>query len=212
LINAELILDVAEYLKAILKSGSLEVESSLHCMIATLDILSGSGECLNVDIKDVHDCIFRLLDVFPLNQNLSKMFFKVLWMSVIERREVDTDRIFALIRKCLELTMHLNSAGCAVGMMHFVRAVMDKYKFIEKMLETDHAEWDNPIGMTSYSGNVAWELVLMSKSFHPAIRNYANILSKGTSVAIPASLAVTKIAELVDMYEGKFNPCVPFNK
>jgi hypothetical protein len=210
LINVELILDVVEYLKSILKVGKLSFESTLHCIIATLEILSGSGECLTVDIREIHEVQTSMLDNLKYQPELSELFVQSLWKSIIARREVDLNRIFSLVRKISEVVLFL-PPGSALGLMHLTRHVIEKYPTVCKMLETDHADWDMPIGSTEFSGNVAWEILLLKKSYHPAVQNYAKILSKGIENPLPSALSSIKATQLVKMYDSLkcvFNPSV----
>jgi hypothetical protein len=103
--------------------------------------------------------------------------------------------------------------GPALGMMHFIRTAMEKYSYVSKMFETDHVDWEMPIGSSEYCGSVAWEVLLLKHSYHPAVQNYGKILAKGTSSTLPSALASTNGADLVNMYDSLkciFNPAVKF--
>lgn len=104
------------------------------------------------------------------------------------KHDKNLERVKAFVKRCLQITFY-SSPAFACGMLFLISELLKVKKELKEMITgrepTEKGEYDpfkrEPI--YSNADKVAWwELVVLSKHFHPSVAKWANILLEGEHI------------------------------
>lgn len=101
---------------------------SLRSTIAAIQILSGQGEALNIDLKDFSEALYgSIMDVCFLpngeTQEALALLFRGLDMFLLRRKEPSLDRVAAFTKRLVTASLQLGERGCG-GCLALLRSVL----------------------------------------------------------------------------------------
>jgi len=235
LVNVELLLDLLGSLRGLLNAeGVLSAEKALQCVHAMLQLLSGHGQALAVDTKDVHLKLYRLLTERSLLMQPSLLATALDCVEHLCRRNRSAllaPRAASMVRRLLGLACAAPPAQaiallCAISRLHV--AVPKLQTMLEPpeggmpmhvaMLNGrahDGAELalggllveDDDMDAPTAIHSTSWQLAALRRHYHPTVVELASKLATGEPLP-PRFLNATPLA-LMHRYSdaaGAFQP------
>lgn len=228
-VNLELLLDLFSHLRALLvqeDEGGLSPASALHCVHALLRLLSGHGQALQVDTKDVQLKLYSLLlspAVLADAQLLSVALDCLEHLCRKSRAALLAPRVASFVRRLLSLACVAPHAQ-AVALLCVVSRLVVACPRVATMLEPAEAGGALPTAGLADAGaddpdthgalrTTAWHLTLLQQHYHPTVRELAAKLA--AQELMPARLNSATPLQIINNYTdatGAFAPPPPVPK
>ncbi|XP_025834676.1 nucleolar complex protein 3 homolog isoform X3 [Agrilus planipennis] len=227
-INIDFYVDLVNTLKNLMQEDWLSYHERLHCMKTVFSILSGHGEALNIDPSFLYVNLYK--DLLTIHASKShndlELALETLTQALVKRRKkVTNKRIIGFTKRLSILALQLLHNG-SLGCLGIIRTLLQQNQFIDVLLDLDPSLGDGnyqpEIEDPEYcnaSTTAMYETVLLSKHYHPIVRNYSTLVAHGVHVtgdkSIPIDVSKLTPEELCrdfDMAEMAFNPPVPAPK
>ena len=233
-VNVELLLDLFANLRVLLSTeGALGTATALHCVHALLQLLSGHGQALAVDTKDVHLRLYRLLKERALLLQpplLATALDCVEHLCRRNRNALLAPRAASIVQRLLGLACAAPPAQaiallCSVSRLHLacprlatmleppeggmpmhVAMLSGREALSGDGLANEDDDMDAPAAIHSTS----WHLAQLRRHYHPTVCELAGKLASKEPFA-PRFLSATPLA-LMNRYSeasGAFYPTPP---
>ena len=179
-------------LDRLLKEDWIGYKEQLHCIQTVFSILSGQGEAINVDPTRFYTNLYKGLLTTHASKNHPNflILLKTLNDALIKRRKKITNkRTLSFVKRLATLSLQLLHNG-SLGSLSVIKNVMQLNRSIDVLLDMDTSfgdgkfqpELDDP-EYTNAASTALYELVLLSKHYHPVVGKYA----KNIAFGVPAS-------------------------
>ncbi|KAJ3648361.1 hypothetical protein Zmor_020171 [Zophobas morio] len=227
-INIDFYLDLVNILDQLLKEDWIGYKEQLHCIQTVFSILSGQGEAINVDPTRFYTNLYKGLLTTHASKNHPNflILLKTLNDALIKRRKKITNkRTLSFVKRLATLSLQLLHNG-SLGSLSVIKNVMQLNRSIDVLLDMDTSfgdgkfqpELDDP-EYTNAASTALYELVLLSKHYHPVVGKYAKNIAFGVPASGEGSLdpeyakcTPEQIFNNFEMSEMAFNPAVPVPK
>ena len=190
-VNVELLLDLFANLRELLNTdGALTEASSLHCIHALLQLLSGHGAALAVDAKDVQYKLYSLLGsdvMFSEPPLLATALDCVEHLAKKNRAALLAPRVASIVRRLLKVAVK-SPIGHTIAILNTCARLLVACPRIGTMLEPPEDETaSGPSALDEMYGNdmdspavlhsTCWELMELKKNNHATVADLARKLS-----------------------------------
>lgn len=216
-VNVSLLLDLVSNLRLMLRQDSaMSTETALHCVHATMRVLSGHGQALSVDQKDLQLRLFQALnepEVFADPAMLATAL-DCLEHLCQNRSALLAARTASFVRRLLQMALaaphgHAVALLCACGRLILACPRLGTMLAADEGFgraapaATEQEDPDSPLALQS----TAWHLALLTRHHHPTVAEVANCLAH--QQPLPPHLARATPLYLMASYsdaEGAFKP------
>ena len=227
LVNIEFFSDLLDVLALLLDGGeelgfTLTHCESLYCIQTVITILSGQGEVLNLDIHRF--CVYLYSKLFEVsaskNHETIVPSLETCCKLLLQRRKTISPAIVNAFAKRLgTLALNLLHNG-SIPTLSTIRQLFLAHTSTEALLDpapegtsgTFNPDASDPLHSNS-SASALWELHLLSRHYHPNVKQLSSHLLQGAPVqgqgSIPYSLSKLTNEELYHEYDSsemKLNP------
>ena len=231
-VNVELLLDLYANLRDLLSAGGLSDASSLMCVHALLQLLSGHGQALAVDAKEVQRVLYGLLARASLVSQPSMLATALDCVEHLckrDRASLLAPRAASIVRRLLSLAS-TSPPGCAIALLCAASRLLVACPRIGTMFESPEGGGPNlavlgGAAMPTVGGGVAleeggadidspaaihstaWQLSELKVHYHPTVRELAAKLAAREPLP-PKFLNATPLS-LMNNYSdahGAFHP------
>ncbi|KAI9207010.1 nucleolar complex-associated protein-domain-containing protein [Polychytrium aggregatum] len=185
LLNVLRKISLEQYRQYMEGKADLDPRSSLHCVVAAFQLLSGQGEAINIDLKDFCATMYSQMMRAPLNpsvawtgsdhiseskaRSLIELILLAFDLLFCKRKQLSMDRVSAFVKRLAVISIHLPS-NALLACLHMIRALVIKYPKLEYLLDTERLGTgvyrpmlDDPDLCNPYVTNL-WELALLRVS------------------------------------------------
>ncbi|XP_068894937.1 nucleolar complex protein 3 isoform X2 [Tenebrio molitor] len=224
-INLEFYLDLVNILDRLMKEEWLGYREQLHCVQTVFSILSGQGEALNIDPTRFYVTLYKNLLVTHASKNYSNFLIvlKTLNDALIKRRKKITNkRTISFVKRLATLSLQLLHNG-ALGSLSLIKTTMQMSRSVDVLLDLDTSFGDGKFQpeledpeYSNASSTALYELILLTKHYHPVVAKYAKNIAHGVPASGEGSLdpeyakcTAEQLYNDFDMSEMAFNPAVP---
>eukprot|EP00126_Sphaerothecum_destruens_P010198 Sdes_comp20688_c0_seq1m16223 len=201
LINVEFFSDLMDTLRNLVSSGALSVKSSLHCILTAFQIVSGQGQCLNLDFGKFYTCFYTLLmDMcssmasFPaairkscasstVEEDIVQILIKCLQMMIRNRKQISAERIAAFVKRLLMLSL-FKSHNSTIAILSCICSMIHHFPRLTNLLENEaigcglyRPDVEDPEVCNAFA-SILWELHLLQAHYHPVVRELARYVSE----------------------------------
>ncbi|KAI0241833.1 hypothetical protein LSAT2_017982 [Lamellibrachia satsuma] len=224
LINVEFFDDLFTVLNELVDSEELPYRDALHCIQTAFMILSGQGEMLNIDPLRFYRHLYRSL--FHLHagvtsEDVSTALDCLHIMISKRRKQVSHQRVLAFIKRLSTLSLQLSANG-AVGVLASVRNFLHTDSKSDILYDTECQgsglylpELEEPEYCNAHN-TALYELHLLTKHYHPAVRQFSDHLLIGApsqgAGQLPIDMSRKSPSDLFEVFDAsgmKFNPPIP---
>ena len=216
-VNVSLLLDLVANLRLMLRQDSaMSTEVALHCVHATMRVLSGHGQALSVDQKDLQ---LRLFQALNEPDALAEPTMLATALDCLEhlchnRSALLAARTASFVRRLLQMALaaphgHAVALLCAVGRLILACPRLGTMLAADEGFgraapaALEHEDPDSPLALQS----TAWHLALLTRHHHPTVAEVASCLAN--QQPLPPHLARATPLHLMGSYsdaEGAFKP------
>ncbi|XP_050510797.1 nucleolar complex protein 3 homolog isoform X3 [Diabrotica virgifera virgifera] len=225
-INLEYYVDIVNVLDNLLKEDWLGYREQLHCIQTAFAILGGQGEALNLDPLRFYNNLYK--ELLTINASSKKsdstlILIKTLNEALVRRRKkITSKRMLGFTKRLAQLSLQLTHDG-SMGCLSLIKTIMQLSRSTDILLDLDpstgEGKYDPEIDDPEYSNassSALYELMLLSKHYHPIVSKFGRNIASGAPSAgegsLPGEYAKSAADQLYidfDMSEMAFNPPVP---
>ncbi|KAK2177369.1 hypothetical protein NP493_601g01041 [Ridgeia piscesae] len=224
LINVEFFDDLFSVLNELVDSEELPYRDALHCIQTAFVILSGQGEMLNIDPLRFYRHLYRSL--FHLHAGVTSedvvTALECLHIMISKRRkQVSHQRVLAFTKRLSTLSLQLSANG-AVGVLASVRNFLHTDSKTDILYDTECQgsglylpELNEPEYCNAHN-TALYELHLLTKHYHPAVRQFSDHLLIGApsqgAGQLPVEMSRKSPSDLFEAFDAsgmRFNPPIP---
>lgn len=190
LINLDVMIDVLQVLKVLLKSDILPLPSAFQAVLTCLRTLAGPGKDLMIDEKEYLTHLYQLLWKLPQDVSCFPMALTCIETLFLRRKEISVDRVAAFVRRIAVISSHLPAMYTLAG-LSMIRTLFHKYSKLNQLVdESDQdrvasghyqADVNDPDFCNPFSCSF-WELGVLTQHHHPIVAKFA----KDTAALAPS--------------------------
>lgn len=189
LINVSFFDDLFAVMTELVLSGDLSNRCSLNCVQTASTLLMGQGEALNIDPVRFYNHLYKVLLQLHVGNSTKDLQIALNCLDVLvdkRRRHVSEQRTLAFLKRVATVSLQMSSDG-ALALLGVIRKIIIECPKSDVLLSSDTIgcgvflpELDEPDYCNACNTSL-FELHLLRKSYHPAVRNSATILLHGPS-------------------------------
>ncbi|KAF8402380.1 hypothetical protein HHK36_013335 [Tetracentron sinense] len=203
LIDLDFMGDLMTSLKTLACGGSnsdgspgncLTVSECLRCCIVAFKVMRNNLDALNVDLQDFFAQFYNLLlEYRPDREDRGEVLAEALKMILCDVRQHDMQRAAAFVKRLATFSLCVGTAESMAALVTLYHLLLKNAK-CRNLLENDagggsvsgsvvkyHPYVSDP-NLSGALSSVLWELSLLSKHYHPAVKEMASsILSMSTA-------------------------------
>lgn len=160
----------------------------LHCIQAVFSILSGQGEVLNLDPTRFYTGLYKemlTIHASKTHQNFSSLLHTLNSALLKRHKKITSKRTQGFVKRLATLSLqlpHNSSLSC----LSIVKAILQSNKSVDVLLDLDSSigdgkfepELDDP-EYANASATALYDLVLLSRHYHPIVAKYAKHIANG---------------------------------